>query len=316
MNLVDYVNKNPRLATLRESTRYPGLFVLKYKRNVFYDNLWDDHLIEMRGRVVDANGNTVINPFTKIFNRFENNTDIDRDEEVLAIDKVNGFMAGMTYVPFLDRVIISTTGSLDSEFVDIAAKHLDYLKDEVKLAATTTGRVGTFLFEICDENDPHIIKEKIGAHLIGYRLIDEEVYSTNELLETSLDVLAEKWKVYRPMRWKCRFSDVTEKMKTYNREGVVVYGLTSGTSLKIKTPFYLVSKFLGRIRNEKLDVLLNDKQRFIQTMKDEEFLPLIDYLIMNKDKFLVLDEQGRISFVQHYLGVQNGTGNNITAGAT
>ena len=301
MNYVDYVKENPNLAQMKESTRYPGLFVLKYKRNVFYDNLWDESLVEMRGRVVDANGFTVINPFTKIFNRGENNTDIDRDEMVLSIDKINGFMAGVTYVPSLDEVVVSTTGSLDSDFVTLAEKHLHHIKDEVCKAYYLTGVVYTWLFEIVDESDPHIIKEKPGAYLIGGRRIDEKTYVTSELFEESLDALAVGWCVYRPTWSVCRFSDVVNEVKDYNREGVVVYGLTSGTALKIKSPFYLVSKFLGRVGTTKLHALLNDKQRFIQTLKDEEFLPLIDFLITFKDIFLCSDQQRRIGFIQTFI---------------
>jgi hypothetical protein len=41
------------LLTRKESTRYPGLFVKKYTRKVFYDNLWseNDELLEARGHV-------------------------------------------------------------------------------------------------------------------------------------------------------------------------------------------------------------------------------------------------------------------------
>jgi len=313
VNYIEYVKNNPKLATMRESTRYPGLFVLKYKRNVFYDNLWDETLIEMRGRVIDSEGDTVISPFTKIFNRFENGTDIDRDERVVAVDKINGFMAGMTYVPSIDEVVISTTGSLDSEFVTLAEQHLGRLKPMVKSAFLSKDLNYTWLFEIVDETDPHIIKENPGAYLIGARQNDEEVYVTDAIFESVLDGAASYWGVYRPKWCVGRFSDITEAMKTYNREGVVVYGLESGISLKIKTPFYLTSKFLGRIRNEKLELLLNDKQRFIQTLKDEEFLPLIDFLIANKDEVLSYGEQDKIAFVQKYLGYKNATDNLTTS---
>lgn len=33
----------------KESKRYPGLFTVKYHNRVFYDNLWNDELIESRG---------------------------------------------------------------------------------------------------------------------------------------------------------------------------------------------------------------------------------------------------------------------------
>lgn len=299
MNYVDYVKSNPKVATLRESTRYPGLFVLKYKRNVFYDNLWDDHLVEMRGRVVDTNGETVISPFTKIFNRFENNTDIDRDEECLVIDKINGFMAAMTYIPSIDEVVISTTGSLDSEFVDLAEKHIGRLRDKVR--KKYFGVPVTWLFEIVDETDPHIIQENPGAYLIGMRRTDETVYTTSKYDEVELDFIAEEWKVERPW-WRVeKFSDTVKLVKAYTREGVVVYGLDSGTTLKMKSPYYLMSKFLGRMRDEKFDLLAADRDRFRAVVKDEEFFPLIDYLIANRFAFIGLDEQRKITHIQNYL---------------
>lgn len=301
MNYIEYVKANPKLATMKESTRYPGLFVLKYKRNVFYDNLWDDHLIEMRGRVVDASGETVIAPFTKIFNRHENGTDIDRDEDCLVIDKINGFMAAMTYIPSIDEVVISTTGSLDSEFVELAEKHLGHLRDKVRKAYDNLTAAGTFLFEIVDETDPHIIKETTGAYLIGYRRLDEKIYVTNASMERSLDLLADGWGVMRPWWMVERFSDTVKRVKAYTREGVVVYGMTSGTSLKMKTPFYLMSKFLGRMRGEKFDLLADNRERFRATVKDEEFFPLVDYLIDHRIIFSLYSEQQKIKFVQDFI---------------
>ena len=157
------------LVTRKESKRYPGLFVRKYTRKVFYDNLWhqNEELMEARGHVELADGTVVIRPFTKIFNRFENGTDIDRDELCLSVEKINGFMAAATYVPQLGKVVVSTTGSLESDFVGYAEK---YITEEVKnyIQLSTQSKPATFLFEICHPDDPHIIQEKFGAYLIGW----------------------------------------------------------------------------------------------------------------------------------------------------
>ena len=90
-----------KLINRRESQRFPGLFVKKYTKKVFFDNLWheDPELLESRGHVELADGTRVINPFTKIFNHGENNVTIDPKEHCLYIRKVNGFMACATYVP-------------------------------------------------------------------------------------------------------------------------------------------------------------------------------------------------------------------------
>ena len=97
-NVDDLVAKN--LVTKKTYTEGPfaGLSVLKYKNNVFWDNLWhtDPRLLECRGMVVDAEDNVVIWPFTKIFDRFENNTDVPQDQLVCVPRKINGFMAAMS----------------------------------------------------------------------------------------------------------------------------------------------------------------------------------------------------------------------------
>ena len=301
MNLKEYVEKNPKLAQIKESVRYPGLFVLKYKRTVFYNNLWDENLVEIRGRVINSAGDTVVNPFTKIFNRFENDTDIDRDEQVLAVCKVNGFMAGITYVPEIDEVIVSTTGSLDSDFVTLAEKYLNPIKKDVKDRFLINGQRFTWLFEIVDETDPHIIKEKVGAYLIGVRGIDEERYSSSETIEKTLDVIAKEFGVMRPQWLVARFDAVVKMAKECTNEGFVVYGMQSKTSLKIKTPYYLISKFLARCGQAKLEHMLTHPDWINWNTIDEEFFPLIRYLSANKDDYLNMDEQDRLTYIQSFI---------------
>ena len=67
-NLINFIEANPQLVQVRQSVRYPKLSVIKYKKRVFYDNLWNDILEECRGLVVDADFNIVSRPFTKIYN--------------------------------------------------------------------------------------------------------------------------------------------------------------------------------------------------------------------------------------------------------
>jgi len=45
-----------------------GIYVLKYKKKVFYDGLWNPFIAECRGSIVDADFNLVTYPFTKIYN--------------------------------------------------------------------------------------------------------------------------------------------------------------------------------------------------------------------------------------------------------
>lgn len=283
----------------KQSKRYPGLFVKKYSKKVFFDGLWhtDDALLEARGHVEDEDGNVVIRPFTKIFNRFENNTDIDQDETVVSVRKVNGFMAAATYVPSVDRVVVSTTGSLDSEFVEFAEA---YITDDVceKIKAISATDPVTYLFEICHPSDPHIVSERFGAYLIGARRVaDTTPYFSDEVLEVALDATANVLGVKRPWWDVCEFSDVVAAASTCNHEGFVVYGQTSRTTLKIKSPYYLTLKACAR----KKDILSLDKQRV-----DEEYYGLIDHLRGVSDQFNALDEQARLAYIVGYIKANNG----------
>lgn len=280
------------LITRKESARYPGLFVKKYTKRVFYDNLWnqDEELLESRGHVETADGKIVIKPFTKIFNHHENGTNIDRDEQCVAIRKVNGFMACATYVAEVDDVVISTTGSLDSDFVKMAEERLASVKSCIKLYGSM---LTTYMFEIVDPRDPHIIQEEPGAYLIGCRFVaDDQPYFSDILNESLLDILAEKMCVKRPMWSVCRFSSIVEVAKQAKHEGFVVYGQTSRTALKIKTPYYLALKAAAR----KKDIMSLNKQNV-----DEEFYELIDHLRCIESEFNAMDEQSRLDYMRQFL---------------
>lgn len=287
-----------QLYTRKESTTYPGLFVKKYHRKVFFDNLWDAELVECRGHVEDAEGNIVVRPFTKIFNRHENGTDIYRDERCVAIRKVNGFMACVTYVPSVGQCVVSTTGSLDSDFVRYAK---DMLPPEVFIhCASFKDRPVTFMFEIVHPLDPHVVTEEVGAYLIGMRdVCDEAPYSSTPVNEYVLDIAAIFMKVNRPEYFEGRFSEVVEAAAAAKHEGYVVYS-ESGKSLKIKSPFYLTTKFLGRLGKSKLEQMARNPLSFKQQI-DEEFYPVLDQINLRKDEFLSLDEQGRMAFIRNIL---------------
>lgn len=291
------------LITRKESTRYPGLFVKKYTKSVFWDNRWDEDpdLVESRGIVEDADGNVVIRPFTKIFNHYEKGTNIDRDERCIAVQKINGFMAAATYVPNRSRIVVSTTGSLDSDYVAMAEKwllgefsHNTRLLNSVEQTIIDLyrdlGQASTWLFEIVDPEDPHIIPETPGAYLLGLRRVaDTSPYFSTYWHETYLDMAAEKMEVKRPTWRERRFSDVVEDAKTCKHEGFVVYGQGSQTSLKIKSPHYLALKAAARIK----DISTLDKKRV-----EEEFYPLIEHLQGMSEQFNAMEEQDRLNYIR------------------
>lgn len=281
------------LMTLRESSRYPGLFVRKYKKKVFYDSLWNDELIEARGRVETEAGQVVIRPFTKVFNDGERaDVKIDDNDRCVEVRKVNGFMAAATFVSSVADVVVSTTGSLDSPFVDMAT---ELMTDDVfsYIRSMHTVLPATFLFEVVHPDDPHIIKEDVGVYLIGYRVVnDESPYSTDTEKERILDDVARVMNVKRP-EWKvCSFGDIKADVKQCQHEGYMAYSLETGVALKLKSPHYLTLKAAARRK----DIALLDKSRV-----DEEFYDLIDHLHQNIEEFNALDEQQRLEYMKEFL---------------
>lgn len=293
-----YVEAHPDLVNCKESTTYPGLFVVKYKNKVFYDALWTPELEEMRGTVVDKDFNVVIRPFRKIYNYNENEATIPLDEEVIAVSKINGFMCGITFVSE-HGVLVSTTGSLDSPFVELAKKHIHpRLLNWVKAQWDSTVQrqePTTYLFEVCDSvNDPHIIEEGDGLHLIGARNVRTGVMASEERLDEIQESIGDAGVITRRPFWSITpFKHVLNWCQAAQHEGYVCYGKT--TTLKIKTPFYLTAKFLARCKPEKLEHALVNRER-----TDEEFYPLLDKIKSDKELFDLLDEQQRLQYIRDF----------------
>ena len=296
-----YVTKDYLLANriaggylLKRSERYPNLSVIKYKNNVFYNNSWDNALLEMRGTVIDEDYNIVIRPFDKLFNYSERIAEnafqpinIKDDEMVNVVRKVNGFLGVATYVSKMNEVIYSTTGSLDSSFRDLVEKHLTKYGNLFKSYPDHS-----FMFEICDETDIHIIREEFGAYLIGCR----NVADGKHLTEEQLDDIAKEYDIKRPYHKVITFGELKDELKTCQHEGYMVYSLDGTKRFKMKSPHYLISKFLGRGKNENLEAKLANKE-----LLDEEFYPLVDYVTANIDEFKSLDELGKIAYIQEFL---------------
>jgi len=274
---------------VKESTRYPGLFVHKYSRNVFLNNLWntDPKLLESRGHVYNSDDKLVVAPFTKVFNYGENGTVIADDEVVVAVDKINGFMATATYVPGYG-VVVGTTGSLDSDFVAMAEK---YITEDIKRIISAKYENFTFIFEIVHPDDPHIIEEQEGAYLIGMRYLPaaDVQYTTYVEKERVLDELAEEFGVLRP-KWGVKtMRELLEQVKSYDREGFLAYGKTQ--TLKLKSPYYLSAKAIAR----KKDLESLDKSRVA-----EEFYMLLDHMKINSWKYSKMNEQERLAFIREW----------------
>jgi len=301
----EFVEKNSHLVRRSPAPSHPGLYVLKYKKKVFYDNLWNDFLRDMRGTIVDEDYNVVVMPFRKIYNRGENGTDLPRDDLVTWSTKVNGFMMAATWTERYG-VLISTTGSLESPFTAMAKEKFDRQVKNEKALIRTDGInfvPTTWLFEVVHQLDPHVIEETPGLYLLGGRSAQ---WNGTEITDQDyLDKVAMELGVWRPSWGTGRFSDVVQKAKICTHEGYVVRSQSTGETLKIKSPYYLTTKLFGRMKIERLAGLL-DNPTALKEKLDEEYYPLVDELVKNKVLFLAVDEQTKFKFVKDFL---NGTAN-------
>lgn len=265
-----------------------GLYVVKYKKKVFYDNLWNDYLEECRGLVVDEDFNIVSYPFTKIYNYGieAKALVIDDSEMVWAYRKVNGFMVAVTW--YKDDILVSTTGSIDSDYVKMARELID---PNIKMYRETCreNRDYTFMFECVHKNDPHIIPEKEGMYLLGAR---------RKKLGSPIDVglfYAQEFNAFKVESMVAPMEYIKILAKNVKHEGFVIYN-AHGLATKIKSPYYLVKKFVAR--NPRTDKLMRPD---IKNNMDEEYYPLIDAIQSNIEAYTSLDEQARLQWVREFL---------------
>jgi hypothetical protein len=277
---------------------FAGLSVLKYAKKVFFNNLWnkDPRLVDCRGMVVDSEDNIVVWPFTKVFNLYENNTNVDRDKIVIAPRKINGFMCAVS--TYKGKPIYSTTGSLDSEFAKMAKEIVEHQKfnDE----DFEEGR--TYLFEVCHKNDPHIIFEEFGAYLIGVR--DHE--SGKMLSEFTLNVIADSMGFFRPEFTIDTFDKVKQESKICKHEGFMIIDHETGETLcKLKSNHYLSKKAIMRLGQAKVEGMFENPDKFKERV-DEEFYSLVGFIVktVDKEQWKSYSDQQRRTFIEKYFEEQ------------
>jgi hypothetical protein len=295
--LKQYVLDNPKSVSMKPAG--DGIFVLKYKKSVFYNNTWDDFLEHCRGTVVDKDFNLVSYPFQKIYNyQIESRAPVfsELDTVVAAFRKVNGFMVSVTV--HRGELLISTTGSTDSDYVayarEMMATHAQ-LTDWLMVLGTKDCQDYTFMFECVHPLDPHIIPEKPGMYLLGYRL--KEWGSQVGWDPMVLQNMAEQLNCRTPEVEHLTVAALKNLTKTVRHEGFVFYD-EHNVSAKIKSPYYLTSKWVARNpRTDKLVDLKND----IKHNLDEEYYPLVDAIRENIVAYTAMDEQARLAWVREQL---------------
>lgn len=295
-DLAEFVRANPRLVSMKSAGA--GIFVLKYSRRVFYDGLWNEFLENCRGTIVDAEFNVVSRPFTKIYNYgIESQApQISADQEVVAYRKVNGFMVAMTW--YNNDILVSTTGSTDSEFVQLAKEIMLTENTWSQWQQFVQSQHGyTLLFECVHPSNRHVVVELPGMYLLAKRQNSWNSVFDGFNSQLELCELAKQINCSVPYSYKTTMSVIQKMCETAKHEGYVVY-LKDGTATKIKTPYYLTLKWLAR--NPRTDKIVNT-QHDIKLQIDEEYHPLVDAIRQNIAAYTALDEQQRLQWVRDFL---------------
>jgi hypothetical protein len=261
------------------------LLVVKYKHKVFYNNLWNEHLVNARGLVLDTDYNIVSYPFTKIFNYGVETSapEFDDHEPVLVQRKVNGFMCAMTW--YNNSVLVSTTGSVSGVFVDYAREFLTpALEKELQDNPTYT-----YMFECVHPADPHIIPEEQGLYYLARRAkcLNSPIETPDSLrqwLYTFVDHV-----VYAT---ELPFGVAVTQAKSAKDEGSVIYSLRDTRATKVKSSWYLCSKALARTKADTVS----------RIKIDEEFADLSK--LVETDAFKAASEQQRLTKIREFYGYE------------
>ena len=280
-----------------------SLSLYKYSRKAFYDpKCWDQYPIlkQARGVVIGLDGNPVSTVFPRTFNYLEQDTgkNLDRDSKVVIADKLNGFLCTTFIHPYSDEMVITTSGSFDGPYYDMAK--------ELFFKTKTYGPVYNFLKTHCDvtllwevihPEDEHPIpydESMYGVHLIGVGQ-DGYIYS-----EPNRYSIAESLNVPTPRYMFTTFGEAIDLNLRTTGEGYMVRDLEGNYLMKLKSPVYLTTKFLQRLTEGKSQFMYSNPEQFKRSL-DEELYPIVDVITetIPLDEWLNLDEIYRRDFVRN-----------------
>ncbi|MEM9217515.1 MAG: AAA family ATPase [Cyanobacteria bacterium P01_F01_bin.150] len=298
------------------------LKLYKYTSKAFFSkDAWTKYpeLKLARGVVVGLHGNPVSRPFPRTFNYLEQNTTLPLNTPITAIEKLNGFLVTLFRHPYQqNEVVVSCSGSFKGEYVELArsllyrnglyGRVLTYLRQNPTI---------TLLWEAIHPNDPHIIpyaEDQHGLHLIGAGDVSVDDATGGFLSETDLDEVANTLEVPRPSWWACEFGEAIASVRTVDHEGFMIR-LQDGTfALKLKSPYYLRTKFLARMTEKKSKFMFKNPERFKQDI-DEELWPLVDGIVtqISESDWLTWSDVVRRDWVQAWMDTHMFSGEVVNA---
>jgi hypothetical protein len=277
------------LATLKNDGKYT---TFKYHRKAMYEYLWHQipHLLECRGHVYYNSTKELVQAAPrKSFNYLERNywKDVPLDTPVEMYKKVNGFMACATI--HNDELVVSTTGTTTSDYAKWAKELL--LRD-YKLYDLVIEPEVTTLFEVVVPQDPHIVKEREGLHLLGMReKANGNFHPTSESI-------------------RCTLEQALEIAKHDRGEGFMMYPMLPNgeydhnNCCKLKTPYYIGKKYLMRMTAKNIENMYKNPE-VIGMLINELWYHVPQMIVgdVHKDTWLAMNDQQRRVILEDFMGV-------------
>lgn len=277
------------LATLKNDGKYT---TFKYARKAMYEYLWYKvpDLLECRGHVYCNSTKELVQAAPrKSFNYLERNywKDIPLDTPVEMHKKVNGFMACVTL--HNGELLVSTTGTTTSEYAKWAK---ELILQDWHLYDMVIDDEYTCLFEVVVPQDPHIVQEREGLHLLGVR----EKANGN----------------FHPMgaNARCTLEQALEIAKHDRGEGFMMYPMQAdGTyyynyCCKLKTDYYVGKKKLMRMTAKNVENMYKNGFEIANTLPDMWYdVPRLIVSNIDKDAWLVMSDQQRRLILEDLKGV-------------
>lgn len=311
----DYRQRSPTFAKRMEplvsaglvkKVTHDALALYKYTAKAFFSpEAWQQHpeLKLARGVVVGMHGDPVSQPFPRTFNYQEQGTMLPLDTPVVAIEKLNGFLVTTFLHPYDRNQLVTTcSGSFEGEYVAMAKALLFQKKLYGRVLAWLRQQpTVTLLWEAIHPDDPHIIPYTAtmhGLHLIGAGQLGAGFDS-----EAQLDTLAAELQVPRPAWFTATFGEVVGQLAAVEHEGFMIRCQADGRfALKLKSPYYLKTKFLARLNEKRSRFMFNRPDRFKQDL-DESLWPLVDWVTgeMTLAAWLAWSDAERRDFIQVHL---------------
>lgn len=280
---------NRGLATLKNDGKYT---TFKYARKAMYEYLWYQvpELLNCRGHVYDNRTKQLVQAAPKkSFNYLERGywKDAPLDTPVEMYKKVNGFMACATIYNY--ELVVSTTGTTTSECAGWAKELI--LRDRKYYDLVITNDATT-LFEVVVPQDPHIVQEREGLHLLGVR---EKADGNFHPMGASV---------------RCTLEQALEIAKSDRGEGFMMYPmLKDGTyyyneCCKLKSDYYVGKKKLMRMTAKNIDIMYKNHDS-ISAGLPEMWYDAPEYIVrkISKDAWLESTDQQRRVILEDLKGV-------------